>query len=282
MGAGGTAPGAAGGRRVRRADRVCRLELPLDRLGRPARRRVGRANRSALYAIVFAAFALWPLRGRAAVALVGGFTFAIAGLALFELLRTAGTANPTGLFIDGRLATPIAYPSGDAALWSSAFWPAVVLGSRREAPPLMRGAYVAAAVLLAAMALMAQRAAAGCSPSRWSPSSSCPSRRPGSGRPSPCCSSWPGSGSRSPRCSTSTASADRRSRARSRGRPHGFWSRPWSRVAWRRWRRGSIAATLYRERPAAGPAWRCWPRPCWRSRSAPASTWVPAGARSRI
>ncbi|MEA2423288.1 MAG: hypothetical protein QOF55_2387, partial [Thermoleophilaceae bacterium] len=47
------------------------------------------ANRAALYALVFAAFALWPLRGRVALVLVGCFAFAIAGLALVELVRVA-------------------------------------------------------------------------------------------------------------------------------------------------------------------------------------------------
>jgi tetratricopeptide (TPR) repeat protein len=114
------------------------------------------ANRAALYALVFAAFALWPLRGRAAASLVGALALAIAGIAVYELVRIAWAAHPTGFFIDGRLATPIAYPSGNAALWSTAFWPCVVLASRRQVAPELRGVLVAGAVVLGSMALMGQ------------------------------------------------------------------------------------------------------------------------------
>ena len=114
------------------------------------------ANRAALYALVFAAFALWPIRGRAAAVLVGAFSLAIAGIAVYELVRIAWAAHPNAFFIDGRLATPIAYPSGNAALWSTAFWPCVVLGSRREVAPELRGVLVASAVVLGSMALMGQ------------------------------------------------------------------------------------------------------------------------------
>jgi hypothetical protein len=114
------------------------------------------ANRAALYALVFAALALWPMRGRAAAVLAGVFALSIAGLALVTLAKIAWAANPTGYFIDGRLATPIGYPSGDAALWSSAFWPCVVFGSRRECAPELRGVFVGAAVVLGSMALLGQ------------------------------------------------------------------------------------------------------------------------------
>jgi tetratricopeptide (TPR) repeat protein len=114
------------------------------------------ANRAALYALVFAVCALWPLRGRAALVLVGAFASAIGALAIVELVRVAWAAHPIGFFIDGRLATPIAYPSGNAALWSLAFFPSVVLCSRRELAPELRGIFAALAVVLGSMALMGQ------------------------------------------------------------------------------------------------------------------------------
>src|SRR2546421_2412804 len=114
------------------------------------------ANRAALYALVFTAFALWPMRGGAAAILVGAFALAIAGLAVVELVKIAWAANPTKYFIDGRLATPIAYPSGNAAVWSTAFWPCVVFGSRRACPPELRSVFIAGAVVLGSMALLGQ------------------------------------------------------------------------------------------------------------------------------
>ncbi|MFL5781288.1 MAG: O-antigen ligase family protein [Thermoleophilaceae bacterium] len=114
------------------------------------------ANRASLYALLFAVCALWPLRGRAALVLVAGFAAAVGGLAIVELVRVAWAAHPTGFFIDGRLATPVAYPSGDAALWSMAFFPSVVLASRRELAPELRGIFAALGVVLGSMALMGQ------------------------------------------------------------------------------------------------------------------------------
>jgi tetratricopeptide (TPR) repeat protein len=114
------------------------------------------ANRTALYAIVFALFALWPVRPRAAAAVVGVFSLVVAGIGLVELLGAAGAADPASYFIDGRFAQPAGYANANAALWSSAFWPCVVLGSRRGAPPLARGVLVAAAVLLGGLALLGQ------------------------------------------------------------------------------------------------------------------------------
>ena len=114
------------------------------------------ANRTALYAILFALFALWPIPGRAAAVLVGGFALAIAVVGLVNLLGAAGAADPSGYFIDGRFASPAGYANADAALWSSAFWPCVVLGSRRQAAPLLRGVLIFSAVLLGGLALMGQ------------------------------------------------------------------------------------------------------------------------------
>jgi O-antigen ligase/polysaccharide polymerase Wzy-like membrane protein len=114
------------------------------------------ANRTALYAILFALFALWPVPGRAAALLIGGFALVIAVVGLVNLLGAAGAADPSGYFIDGRFASPAGYANADAALWSSAFWPCVVLGSRRQAVPLLRGVLIFSAVLLGGLALMGQ------------------------------------------------------------------------------------------------------------------------------
>ena len=114
------------------------------------------ANRTALYAVIFGLFALAAVRGRPAAALVGGWSLAIALIALVELLRAAGAEDPAGFVIDGRLSEPVGYPNANVALWFGAFWPCVLLGARREMHPLGRAAFVAAAVVLAAAALLGQ------------------------------------------------------------------------------------------------------------------------------
>lgn len=114
------------------------------------------SNRTALYAAAFALFALWRIRARAAVALVGAFALGVGAIGLVELVSAVSSADPTSHFIDGRLAEPVEYANANAALWSSAFWPCLVLGSRRETGPLLRALFVGAAVLLGGLALMGQ------------------------------------------------------------------------------------------------------------------------------
>ena len=114
------------------------------------------ANRTALYAIVFALCALWRVPGPVAALLVCGFALTIAAVGLVNLLGASGAADPSSYFIDGRFARPAGYANADAALWSAAFWPCVVFGSRRETGPLWRGVLVFSAVLLGGLALLGQ------------------------------------------------------------------------------------------------------------------------------
>ena len=97
------------------------------------------ANRSLLYALAFALFALWRPRGRIAVALLIAYSVGVAGVGLIELLRASGAAHPADFFIEGRFASPAGYMNANVALWFSALWPCVALGARRELHPLSRG-----------------------------------------------------------------------------------------------------------------------------------------------
>ena len=56
------------------------------------------ANRTAFYALLFALFALWPLRARLAAGVIGGLALVVAAIGLVELLRAAGAADPSGYF----------------------------------------------------------------------------------------------------------------------------------------------------------------------------------------
>ena len=64
------------------------------------------ANRTAMYAIVFALFALWPVKGRVAALLLAAYALGIAGIGLVELLRASGSNDPIGFFYEGRLSEP--------------------------------------------------------------------------------------------------------------------------------------------------------------------------------
>lgn len=114
------------------------------------------ANRTALYAALFALFALWRIRGRVAAALIGVLALGVAAIGLWELVEVAREPSPVEHFMDGRLSTPVGYVNGNVGLWSAAFWPCVVLASRREVQPLLRALFAAAGVLLGGLALMGQ------------------------------------------------------------------------------------------------------------------------------
>jgi tetratricopeptide (TPR) repeat protein len=114
------------------------------------------ANRTALYAGVFALFALWPLGRRAATLLVGLLAAAIGVLAVVALVKVGAAANPRTYFINGRLGWPINYPNATVALWFIGFWPCIVLAGRREVHPLLRGAFLGIAGLLAGTGLLSQ------------------------------------------------------------------------------------------------------------------------------
>jgi tetratricopeptide (TPR) repeat protein len=114
------------------------------------------ANRTVLYAVVLALFALWPMRADAAVVILGALGLGVAALGLVELLRVENAARAIQYFHEGRLSEPTGYANANVALWFSAFWPCVLLAGRREVPSLLRGLFLGAAALLAALALLGQ------------------------------------------------------------------------------------------------------------------------------
>jgi O-antigen ligase len=114
------------------------------------------ANRTAMYAIVFALFALWPVKGRIAALLLAAYTLGVAGIALVELLRAAASTNPVAFFHEGRLSEPTGYANANVALWFTAIWPALVLAGRRELHPVLRGLMLGSASLLVAVTILGQ------------------------------------------------------------------------------------------------------------------------------
>ncbi len=112
------------------------------------------ANRTLLYLLVFALFALWPRRGASAALLLGGWTLAMIALAAFVLLHVDGAANPAVLFSEGRLKYPAGYENASAATWAMVVWPAWLLAASSQVPWALRGLLAGGAVLLADLALL--------------------------------------------------------------------------------------------------------------------------------
>jgi tetratricopeptide (TPR) repeat protein len=116
------------------------------------------ADRTLLYLIVFALFALWPARGASAALLVGLWTLALVGLAVYVALRldTSAGGSLQAMFSDERLSYPAGYPNATAAEWLMAFWPALLLARSERLAWALRGLFAAGAVVLADVALLSQ------------------------------------------------------------------------------------------------------------------------------
>ncbi len=113
-------------------------------------------NRTLLYAIVLALCSLWPLRGRSAAVLLGGYGLAIAAIALVELIRVAGADQAIQFFEEGRFAEPVGYANANVALWMSGLLPCAILAGRRGVPAPIRGLLLGGAGILAGAALLGQ------------------------------------------------------------------------------------------------------------------------------
>jgi len=114
------------------------------------------ANRTLLYLCVFALFSGLPLGERVRVLLISawGITLAILGCVAVGFAATA--SGPTGHFVEGRLASPISYPDANVAVLLTAFFPLLVLGSRRETHVFLRATAGAACAILVGLALLGQ------------------------------------------------------------------------------------------------------------------------------
>ena len=114
------------------------------------------ANRTLVYLLVFALFCGLGIGERLGAMLVLAWGCALAVLGLVALGQAARAARPAGHFVLGRLAAPISYPDGDAALFLIACLPLLVLSSRRDAHPIVRVAAGTTAVVLADLAVLCQ------------------------------------------------------------------------------------------------------------------------------
>jgi len=116
------------------------------------------ANRTLLYLLVFALFALWRQRADSAALLLGAWTSALIALAVFTALHVSGAtgASLQSLLPGGRLDYPTGYPNANAAQWLMAFWPALLLARSERLPWSVRGLLAGGAVLLAEVALLSQ------------------------------------------------------------------------------------------------------------------------------
>jgi tetratricopeptide (TPR) repeat protein len=113
------------------------------------------ANRTLLFLTVYALFASLRWRAGTAALFLGAFVLGVTLVGVWAVTDALRSADPL-LFVDGRFAHPTGYANANAALFLLAFWPAVVLGARRELHPLVRAPMLAAAAFLLQTALLPQ------------------------------------------------------------------------------------------------------------------------------
>ena len=114
------------------------------------------ANETLAYFAVYALFATRPWRARAAAALLGSYSIGVAVIGIWKLLAIDNGADPRLSFIAGRFVEPISYANGNCALYAGAAIPALFLASRREAPIVLRGVFLATVGILVELALLCQ------------------------------------------------------------------------------------------------------------------------------
>ena len=112
------------------------------------------ADRMLLYLVVFTLFLVLRWRAATATIVLAAYVLGATAIAVASLARAAsGSLEP---FIVGRLSYPTGYPNANAAFFLTAFWVALVLGTRRSTAVPLRVAAAVAATVLPQVALLSQ------------------------------------------------------------------------------------------------------------------------------
>ncbi len=114
------------------------------------------ANQTLFYLTVYALFSRWRANARITSLFISLYAIAVAAIGLVTIERALHGGQPASILFGWRLASPIDYPNGEAALFLIPLWPVLYLVSRKELPPLARGLLAAGGSLLLQLAVLAQ------------------------------------------------------------------------------------------------------------------------------
>lgn len=114
------------------------------------------SQRTLLYAIAFAGFAILPWTPRTVLWVMTAFVLGAIVIGVVTLLRAASLEQPGEIFVTARLSAPLGYYNAAAAFWTMAALPAIVLASRPETLTLLRPVLLGGAVVLLGLAVLAQ------------------------------------------------------------------------------------------------------------------------------
>lgn len=114
------------------------------------------SNQLALLALGATVVALTPWTPRSAAVLLGGWAAGVAALCALTMVDALRADTLARWFDAYRWAQPTGYPNGAAALALLAFWPALLLSSRRQTPAVLRVLLLPVAVFLLLFSLLPQ------------------------------------------------------------------------------------------------------------------------------
>jgi hypothetical protein len=106
------------------------------------------SNQLLLYLTVAWTFAILPWTPGSATVLLAAWSAGVAIFCAVDLARVTGASSLTQFFADYRYATPLTYPNATAALGVMGLLPALILSTRRELSPWVRGPLLGIAMFL--------------------------------------------------------------------------------------------------------------------------------------
>lgn len=113
-------------------------------------------NRMLLYLIALGIICLRPWSARDGLIALGMVALVTTGMAVSLVIEAVTAADPSDLFVQGRLASPIGYLNASASLWLIGFFPAIHLAISSKLPWPVRGLGLSGATVLLEMALLSQ------------------------------------------------------------------------------------------------------------------------------
>lgn len=114
------------------------------------------ANRSLIYFCAFAVFAIPAWSGQTALLVTGAWGMGCAVVGVLAVAQAAASTEPILSFVVRRFADPTGYHNASAALFTAALFPPLVIASRREVHPALRGLMLATTQTLFLLALLPQ------------------------------------------------------------------------------------------------------------------------------
>jgi hypothetical protein len=114
------------------------------------------SDKTLVYIVGFAAFALWPTSDRIVVAMLAIFAAGVCLTGIVVLARASAADSVTPFLQEGRLSSPTGYPNGGAALWMLGLWPCLYLATSRARHWLLRAALLGAAAFVIGLAILAE------------------------------------------------------------------------------------------------------------------------------